>query len=396
MKRLVLLAVGLLGSFSLFAQDRIPVTFKVVPSDYEVFVSGDRLTYSLRGDGLRTYLLPAGTQRVNLTADGAAPLSLTVEVKTGALVQAKLEPRGALQWVAEAGTGKLPRNLAFSADGKRLVVALQGEPGLDVYEVPSLKKLDRLAPAQAAATGYADVALVGKELWAVQRDGSVHIFDGTTLAFVQTVSLPRGGNLSLLPLGPGRVAISDGDNSLLTLFDTAEKTGASVSLPGSLRGFGAGTSQGYAALFDRAQIAVVDLSTGARSATWSVGKAPRPVAVLGNRIFVGDMGAAQVLVLDSQGKLVSSVPVASNPHQMATSADRTLVAVASRGRNNPVDYQLAGPEYGKVTVLNAQGGVVASVWGRNQPTGLAFSPDGRFLAFTDFLDNNVELYRLTL
>jgi len=36
------------------------------------------------------------------------------------------------------------------------------------------------------------------------------------------------------------------------------------------------------------------------------------------------------------------------------------------------------------------------VWGRNQPTGLAFSADGRYLAFTDFLDNNVELYRVAV
>jgi sugar lactone lactonase YvrE len=38
--------------------------------------------------------------------------------------------------------------------------------------------------------------------------------------------------------------------------------------------------------------------------------------------------------------------------------------------------------------------VIDKVWGRNQPTGLAVSPDGKLLAFTDFLDANLELYRI--
>jgi len=37
---------------------------------------------------------------------------------------------------------------------------------------------------------------------------------------------------------------------------------------------------------------------------------------------------------------------------------------------------------------------VERIWGRNQPTGLALSPDGKFLVFTDFLDQNLELYRI--
>jgi hypothetical protein len=34
------------------------------------------------------------------------------------------------------------------------------------------------------------------------------------------------------------------------------------------------------------------------------------------------------------------------------------------------------------------------VRGKNQPTGLAVSPDGKHLAFTDFPDDNLELYRI--
>lgn len=387
-----------LGLAGASAQDRVAVTFKVFPPDYELFVGGDRLAYTPRGDGTRVYQLPAGPTRVNLTATASAPLSLGLTVKAGLSVSAKLEPRqGPLDWVGEAATGKAPRNLTFSADGKLLFVALQGEPGVDVYEVPSLRKLDRLALSSPAPSGFTDVATVGSEVWAIQRDGTVHVFDGTTLAFKEKNALPRGGNATLTDLGGAKAALASWDDSIVTVLDaTSRKATSSLSLGGSLRGFAFGQGTGYAVLFDRAQVAVIDGSTWKVKATWSVGKAPRPVVVAGSTLLVGDMGSAQVLVLDAAtGKVLKTVPVPSNPHQMAVSTDRTLVAVASRGRNNPTDYLLPGPDFGRVSLLDAQGRLLGTVWGRNQPTGLAFSHDGKYLAFTDLLDNNVELYRIT-
>lgn len=404
MKSVLTLLSGLffltaLGLAPVVAQDRVAVTFKVFPADYEVFSGGDRLTYSPRGDGLRTYQLPAGTVRVNLTASGALPVSLTLEVKAGmAPVQAKLEPRhGPLSLVGEAGTGKAPRNLAFSADGKKLFVALQGEPGVEVYEIPSLKKLPRLTATGAGPSGFTDVLSVGPDLWAVQKDGSIHFFDASTLAYKETILLGRSGNATLADLGGGKVVVANWDESVLTTLDTAtRKPGAILGLGGSLRGFAFSQGTGYAALFDRAQVALVDGTSWKVKGTWSVGTAPRPVAVAGSTVFVGDMGSARVFAIDkASGKVVKTIEVPSNPHQMAVTTDGATVAVASRGRNNPADYQLPGPDFGRVTLLDAQGRVLGTVWGRNQPTGLAFSADGRYLAFTDFLDNNVELYRLT-
>lgn len=391
MKRALTLLFGILSVAAVSAQDRA-VSFKVFPPEYEVFVGGDRLPYTVR-DGLRVYQLPPGPVRVNLTAPGTFPLSLGLDVKPGMpAVEAKLEPRtGPLLAVAEAATGKLPRNLAFSTDGKRLFVALQGEPGVDVFEVPSLKKLGRFAAGTAA---FADVLAVGSQVWALGRDGQLQSFDPVTLAPQDPVALPGSGNAGFADLGSGRVAAVNWDYGSVTLVDGTKKATPVAGLGGSLRGFAFGQGTAYAALFDQGKVVVLDGSTWKVKASWNAGKAPRPVAVVGSTVFVGDMGSAQVLVVDgSTGKVLTTVGVASNPHQMATSA-QGLVAVASRGRNNPDDYQLAGPEFGKVTVLDAKGNVVGSVWGRNQPTGLAFSADGKYLAFTDFLDDNVELYRV--
>lgn len=399
MKRALPALLFVLLSFGVAAQDRVPVVFKVFPTDYELFVGGERLSYSPRGDVLRVYQLPAGPVRVSLSAAGWAPSSLSLQVKPGlGTVSAKLEPRvGPLSLLAEAPTGRAPRALAFSADGRRLFVALQGEPGVDLFEVPSLKKVGRLSPADPGQAAYTDVLVAGSSVLTVQTDGRVHAFDGATLTFQDSHDLSGGGNASLYPLGGGRLAIANWDNGQLISVDlAARRVLNTLSLGGSLRGFAVAGTSAWASLFDRGVVAALDASAWKVRGTWAGGKAPRPLAALGGRLFIGDMGSAQVLIQDAAtGAAVGSVPVASNPHVMAVSADQTLVAVASRGKNNPDDYQKAGPEFGKVTLLSARGEVLASVWGRNQPTGLAFSANGRYLAFTDYLDDNVELYRLS-
>jgi len=398
MKLVLLLLLGFFGLSLVSAQDRVAVTFKAFPPEYEVFLGGDRQPYTARDDGLRTYYLSAGTVRISLTASGFSPASLVLDVKQGMpWVQTKLEPRqGILGLAAEAATGKLPRSLAFSTDGTKLFVALQGEPGVDVYDVPSLKKLQRLVPADGVQGGFTDVLALGAQIWTVQNDGRIHSFDAKTLAFQDSHALTGGGNAFLTDLGGGKMAILNWDSGQLIAIDAASRKPLNaVSLNGSPRDFAYHQGTGFASLFDRGQVVVVDGASWKIKAVWTVGKAPRPVAVLGTTLFVGDMGSAQVNMIDTTtGKMVKSVAVASNPHAMTVSADRSMLAVASRGRNNPNDYQLAGPEYGKVTILNVKGEVLGSAWGRNQPMGLAFSADGKFLAFTDFLDNNVELYRV--
>ncbi len=375
------------------AQDRVAVPFKVFPPEYEVFSQGERLAFEPRGEW-RIYSLPSGNTRVSLSAPLSLPLGLSLEVKSGLTVQAKLEPRqGPMALVGETGTGKAPRRVAFSADGRHLFVALQSEPGAEVYDVPSLKKSGRLEPSDPSG-GASDVLNVGEEVWVAALDGRVLSFDAAKQTYKDGTLLSTGGNVFLADLGT-QTALVNWDSGLLQALDGMRKVTSALTLSGSVRGFSSFKGTSYASLFDRGQVAVIDASWKVKS-VWNVGRAPRPVAAVGGKVFVGDMSNATVLVLDAgTGKVLSKVPVASNPHEMAVSKDHNLVAVASRGKNNPNDYQLPGPEFGKVTLFLASGAVVGSVWGRNQPTGLAFSPDGRYLAFTDYLDNNLELYRIT-
>ena len=381
------------------ASAQVSVPFKVFPRDYEMFSNGQRLTWSERADGTRVYSLPAGKQRLNLTAPETLPLSLSVDIKPGmAAVQAKLEPRSSiLSLSGETKTGRGPRSLAFSADGKAVFVALAREAFLEIYEVPSLKLLGKMAPTNGVG-GFTDVRVVADkaEVWALQTDGNLQIFDAQKYTWKENVAVTGGGNAFFLPARAGRPGFYNADLGTVVALDAAtHKPVATLYLGDSPRGAGTDGTTLWITQFDTGRLALIDLTTWKVKETWAAGKAPRPVAVVGELLFVGDMGAAQVLTYPIKGKTpLRSLPVGSNPHAMVASPDGAWAALATRGKNNPVDYQLAGPEFGKVSLLDSKGTVAASVWGRNQPTGLAFSPDSRWLAFTDLLDDNLELYRL--
>jgi len=388
--------LGLVLSALLSAQ--VPVAFKVFPKDYEVFLQGERLPYSPGADGTRTYNFPAGKIRINLTAPEQQPLSLQLEIKPGMpSVQAKLEPRSSLlKLVGETAVGKLPRNLAFSQDGKKLFITL-GESPIEVYDVPNLKLSGKLVPSSGTGA-FTDVQARSDrpEIWALQSDGNLQIFDAKTLAWKENVLVTGGGNAFFLPQGFSRAGFYNADTGAVVSLDPAtHRVLLTINLGHTPRGVWADSTSFYLSLFDAGTLAVVDMATWKLRETWSAGSAPRAVAALGDRLLVGDMGAAQLLVYSlSTKKQISTLSVGSNPHSATVSADGKWAAVASRGRNNLVDYKLPGPDFGQVVLFNAKGKVAASIWGRNQPTGLAFSPDSQYLAFTDTLDNNLELYRL--
>jgi DNA-binding beta-propeller fold protein YncE len=120
----------------------------------------------------------------------------------------------------------------------------------------------------------------------------------------------------------------------------------------------------------------------------------RHVIYRDGKLYVSDMYRGTVNILNAAtGALLVSRRIGSNINTIVLSPDGRRVFASSRGRNNPEDYTRPGPEFGAVYMLNADDlSLQESVWGRNQPTGLAVSPDGKYLVFTDFLDANMELY----
>ena len=156
----------------------------------------------------------------------------------------------------------------------------------------------------------------------------------------------------------------------------------------------------YVCLFDTGDIDVIDCRRYEVADTLRLGPgAARHIATDGpcETLYVTDMYNGTVTSLSmATGAVLRKRFVGANPNTLALTPDGSRVLVSVRGRNNRETYLREGPEYGRIVMLDAKTlDILDWTWGRNQPTGLAVSPDGRILAFTDFLDASVEVYRFS-
>jgi DNA-binding beta-propeller fold protein YncE len=95
------------------------------------------------------------------------------------------------------------------------------------------------------------------------------------------------------------------------------------------------------------------------------------------------------------GKIEAEIPVDRNPNTIALSPDGRYLFVSCRGPNAPETYLARSPRSGELHVIDtATRKVVDRRALGNQPTALAVHPSGRYLAVSNFRDNNIEFYRI--
>ena len=113
-------------------------------------------------------------------------------------------------------------------------------------------------------------------------------------------------------------------------------------------------------------------------------------------LYISDLLRGRVLAIDAAADtVVASAAVDHNLNTLKVSPDGERLFACSRGPNNPVDWTDKGPAFGKLYCLDPLTLAVTDwTWGGNQPTGLAISPDGSSVCFSDFLDARLEVYDL--
>lgn len=377
-------------------------------------------------DGRRLYRLPAGT-RVVLAAAGfqSRVLHLVGDVASRIELDERLLPLdGPLALVAELPTGASPKSAVILPDGRIAVPMLRG-PGVSVHPAVSADPTDgralpvaaggRVAPPSvllrpprqwADETGFVEPVLLPDlgELWVSQMTtDSIHRFrvsDGAWLGLLGT-----GGRwpkvLAREPDGAG-VWVANWLSETVSRIESATgRVTASVPVGGQPRGmeFTDGGRLLWVCIFSSGDIEIVDTRSGTVADRLGLprGAARHIVASPdGATLYYSDMYHGTVSAIDVATRRVTAVRrIGANPNTIVVSPDgRTLIA-SVRGRNNRESYLLPGPEYGRLVVLDAATlQPIQEVWGRNQPTGLAISPDGRTVVATDFLDDNLAVYRL--
>jgi len=154
----------------------------------------------------------------------------------------------------------------------------------------------------------------------------------------------------------------------------------------------------YVAGFAGGEIQVFDLATGSGTVLYRSGGAMRHLVGSpdGSLLYAADMARDRILIVDTTTDAVTELATVDRlPNTIDVSPDGRVLYVSNRGRNNPETYYIPGPEWGTVVALDtATGGYLDAIVGGNQTTGLDVSPDGAWLAYSDFLDDRVVIYRI--
>ncbi|NNL98973.1 MAG: hypothetical protein HKO63_12295, partial [Acidimicrobiia bacterium] len=154
----------------------------------------------------------------------------------------------------------------------------------------------------------------------------------------------------------------------------------------------------YVAGFASGQLQVFDLATGEGTVLHRTGGAMRHLVGSpdGSIVYGSEMALDTIVATDTATDEVTNLAVVDRlPNTIDVSPDGRLLFVSNRGRNNPETYYRPGPEWGTVVVLDAAtGAYLDAIVGGNQTTGLDVSPDGTLLAFSDFLDDRIVIYRI--
>jgi DNA-binding beta-propeller fold protein YncE len=338
----------------------------------------------------------------------------TVEAIKDSMLESGWEYRTEFPYFRKtARTASSPKSCTFSPDGKTIYVTLLGQPRVaaQIFSTDPLEIVNTLYPgADDPSKDYGYSEGVCRDL-----DGSFWFTRMTTNHYFvyhpDTDSLEAGrftgGDWTKsLEFSPNQrqIAMSHWISKRVSVFDVNSRRLIrnlnTSQIPRGLAWIGndtlAVTLYGGENSTD-CGIEIFDVRSGKmvqsimeyRSAMRDVRYDPRT-----KMLYYDDMRFALVYKYDwIRRKTLSKVEVDSHPNTIQLTPDGRYLFVSCRGPNNPKGYTLRSPRDGEVMVIETDSMNILTSWVQgNQPTGLGISPDGRFLATSDFMDRRLNLY----
>ncbi|TVR69136.1 MAG: hypothetical protein EA427_08895 [Spirochaetaceae bacterium] len=398
-------------------EDSVPLVnlrIRSFPPEAELFLDGRALRPVRRDGSWREYRINPEDGPVELSAPGYRERPIHLMGASGVLeLEERLLPRnGPLLLAGEFPTGASPKSVLF-LPGNRLVVPLLRDRGAEVFRWSRGEGALRMEYLTTLSPGPDDGDVAFVEPLLLQRRGEVwisrmdpdelHRFDLRSLRWLERIS-PHGRwpKVMVPERAEERVYVANWLSESVSVIDASsgavERT---IAVGGQPRGMWLSPAGGFlwVCLFSTGDIEVIDLEQGEVVYRLGLprGAARHIVASPDNRtLYYTDMYHGTVSMIDAERRVVTRTRrVGPNVNTLVPDPRGEFVFVSVRGRNNPADYLLPGPEHGRIVVLDARTlEEIQSIWARRQPTGLAVSPDGTLLAATDFLDDNLAVYEI--
>ena len=345
--------------------------------------------------------VPVGEVKLTVLGSGYGERTDLIRISGDTKLEQWLSPTGQLHHKRyEVKTGSNPKQVAFTPDGKQLWVTLLGSRGVQVFDTATGALLDVITMGSKGGAVEVIFNLNGTRAYVSQMEtASVYEVDTAKRRVLRRFA--TGGNWTkILALSPDEktlyaanwvsndVSVINVSNGLLIKKIPTVKTPRGIIItPDGKRMFIAG--------FDGGELQRIDLLSGDKKIMLATGGAMRHLAYddKTKRIYADDMATGIAHIIDVDKETVATLgKTDAFPNSIDLSPEGRYLYVSNRGQNNPVSYSIPGPEWGTVTVLDTTTGkTVDAMVGGNQTTGLDVSPDGKLLAFTDFLDNRLTL-----
>ena len=343
-----------------------------------------------------------GQLQLTLARPGFNRLVLPLLLDRDRALELWLDPTGLLHHkLGEARTGSNPKQVAFTPDGKELWVTLLGGHGVEVFDVPGLRRKRSIRLGEHGAVEVV-FSRDGRTAYASQMEtASVWVIDRRTHR-VRRHLATRGVWSKVLALSADQRTLYvanwvSNDVSVIDLRSgRVRRLLPTVRTPRGLWPTPDGRRL-YVAGFEDGELERIDLRSGRRKVLLRTGGAMRHLVgdPRRGRLYADDMAKSEAFVVDLASERVRRLAATdSTPNTIDLSPDGRVLYVSNRGRNGAC-YCAPGPEWGSVLAIDAASGrVLDATVGGNQTTGLDVSSDGRLLAFSDFLDNRLSLFAI--
>jgi DNA-binding beta-propeller fold protein YncE len=343
-----------------------------------------------------------GRLTVTLTRPGYNPLTEHLDLDRDRAVHRWLDPSGLLHHkVGVVHTGPAPKQVAFTPDGREIWLSLLGGHGLQVFDRATLR---RTGDVRLGSHGAVEVVFTrdGRTVYASQME-TASVFEIDRRNHRVRRQLPTKGvwsKVMALSADERTMYVANWVSNDVSEIDlTSGRVRRLLPTVRTPRGLYP-TADGrrlYVAGYARGELASIDLATGRSTVLLHTGGAMRHLVADSVRglLYADDMATDEVFVVDLRTSTVRKLAgTGHTPNTIDLSPDGRVLYVSDRGRNGS-NYYLPGPEWGSVLAIDTRTGrILDAIVGGNQPTGLDVSPDGRTLAYSDFLDDRMTLYAI--
>ncbi len=307
-------------------------------------------------------------------------------------------------------TGKAPKSCSFSPNDSTVAVTLlsQKKTAVQFFRTDSMKKIKTLYPychTEDRNKGYAEgIWKNNNEFWFTRMTtGDFFIWHKNNDSIESYDS--RGRWTKIIEMNPSQnlVAMSHWSSDDVTVFDVdTRKFIRKIETGETPRGIvWLNDSVFVTALFEDGDVEVFNVNDGKKIHNIKgYGGAARDLQYDRENqiIYYSNMGLAKIFKYDwVNKKYLGEIKVDYKPNTIRLSPDNNYLFVSCRGPNNPKGYTRRSPRDGDIYIIDTKKWEVVIKWrAGNQPTGLDISSCGTMLAQTDFLDDQITIWLVSI